>query len=114
MRQFTNLHARANAVLAELKKLAKNDGARFYVEPYKNGRERGWAVERADPFVDLKVAFSEGRSTDDLVVYRGRGRDFDAAGNIPSEEVYEDGSYHSTPEKAALVAWSYLRGEVAR
>lgn len=108
MARFENLHARANTVLYHLKRLSKLTGGVYWVEPYKNGRERGWAVE-SEARHGRKVAFAENRNSDDLVVYRGTGRNFDAAGNVPDDETYaQRASYHGTPKAAALAAFAWL------
>jgi len=108
--RFINRHARAITVLGHLKRLAKDASlGEIHVQPYKNGREHGFTVERWSP--DLKAAFSENRNSDDIVVYRGSGREFDMAGNIPDEEVYRvRASYHASAEAAALTLFAFLSG----
>lgn len=109
--RFINRHARAITVLGHLKRLAKDANlGEVHVQPYKNGREHGFTVERWSP--DRKAGFSENRNSDDIVVYRGRGRDFDMAGNIPDEDVYASrASYHGSAEAAAFAIFGFLSGD---
>jgi len=76
----------ADSILAEIEKIVveNEDEKDYYLEPYQNGREHGYAL-RADR---KKVAFAEYRNTDNLVLYLGCIMDFEPNGNIPSEKVY--------------------------
>jgi hypothetical protein len=56
-----------------------------YVEPYQNGREHGWALN----YKMNRIAFSEYRNSDQIVVYYGPLCDFSLQGNVPSDKVYE-------------------------
>ena len=75
----------ADAVLSVIE-WSMNDDQRYFLEPYQNGREHGWTLSKGNK----KVAFSEFRRSDDIVLYPGTSMslDFDMAGNIPNEEVY--------------------------
>lgn len=61
----------------------------FVIEAYSNGREQGFALF----LYKKKIAFSENRNSDDLVVYVGLQNEFDMAGNIPNERVYRIAKY---------------------
>ena len=74
----------AQAVLSYVKWLV--DEEEYILEPYQNGREHGFAISNYKN--DLKVAFSEYRNSDSIVVYLGTNGDFAMGGNIPSEKVY--------------------------
>lgn len=65
--------------------------------PYVNGREVGWCLTDNRTF---KVAFTECRNSDELVVYDGQLADFDAASNVPSEAALPD-----PLKKAAPPSW---------
>lgn len=73
----------ADAVLASIEYLM-NEDASYYLEPYQNGREHGHAITNNG----MKVAFSENRNDDNIVVYFGKVGDFERAGNVPSDKVY--------------------------
>lgn len=82
----------ARKVLAEVKRwaaLSKED-ALVECEVYANCREQGFALASHD---GAKVAFSEFRRSDDIVVYYGKRADFDRNTNIPSDEVYESARF---------------------
>ena len=71
-------------------KLFSKDG-HIWVEAYSNGREQGFCLVNCDK--EVKIAFSENRNSDDLVVYVGKsshfdGVGFDMQGNVPNEGVY--------------------------
>jgi hypothetical protein len=109
--RFSNRHSRALTVLGHVKKLAKGlNLGELDVEPYKNGRENGLAIKRWKP--DRMVVFSENRNSDDIVVYRGAGREFDwCAGNIPDEVVYVNrATYFQDAEAAARLIVGFLSG----
>lgn len=69
----------------------------FWLETYTNGREKGFAITS----FRTKIAFSEYRSSDSIVVYEGKNVDFSLAGNMPSDEIYRDKKFFSTVEAAA-------------
>lgn len=73
----------ADAVLAILDGML-DSGTVYYTEPYQNGREHGWAIQG----YNVKVAFSENRNSDSIVIYSGAPNEFDMAGNVPHETVY--------------------------
>lgn len=56
-------------------------------EPYCNGREQGFTLLNWK--TSKKVAFSEARGSDSIVVYFGKDTDFSMQGNSPSEETYK-------------------------
>lgn len=77
------------------------------VEIYENCRERGFALASCD---GRKVAFSEHRNSDDIVVYCGTRKDFEYNTNIPSDRVWEKARFfrYNEAQKAALFILSYL------
>jgi hypothetical protein len=77
---------KANAVLSIVLDQAK-DSSQFYVEPYVNGREVGWCISM---LMARRVAFSENRNSDSIVVYSGDVVDFSMQGNVPDENVYRN------------------------
>lgn len=78
-----------------------------FVEVYENGREHGFAIDYCDA---VKVAFSEHRSSDDIVVYVGARRDFERNTNIPSEEVFDSRKHfaYNEYEKAARFIFNLI------
>jgi len=106
---INNLAARK--VLAAVKSLLrseKNDDTYAMIESYVNCREQGFALCSQD---DKKVAFSEFRRSDEIVVYFGKRTDFAFNTNIPSDEVYEKANFY-TPlqiKSAAKFIAEYLR-----
>lgn len=99
----------AREVLKHIRKNVKRsrDEDIVVVEVYENCRERGFALASCD---GRKVAFSEHRNSDDIVVYCGARKDFEFNTNIPAERVWEQAKYfrYNEAEKAALFALSYL------
>ena len=99
----------ARKVLAEVKRWAalSNDDAVVESEAYVNCREQGFALASCDA---RKVAFSEFRRSDDIVVYFGARSDFDFNTNIPSEKAYESAKFFKPGqyEKAAKFIVKYL------
>jgi len=86
-----------SAAKAVLDAIGKISGASL--ESYKNGRENGFALSKGGN----KVAFSENRNSDDIVVYTGTTTDFEMGGNIPSEESYRNKKYFG-PDDAKKAA----------
>ena len=110
MKLYPRNDTAARKVLAEVRKLAKRskDDSMVYVEPYVNCREQGFALATCDA---RKVAFSECRNTDQIVVYYGQRRDFAFNTNIPCDEVYEHWQKrfsHNEHAKAARFIMKYL------
>jgi hypothetical protein len=66
----------------------------LYLEPYQNGREHGWSLS----YKMRKVAFSEYRNSDQIVVYCGTLADFHLQGNVPSDKVYKRREMFSSEE----------------
>lgn len=102
---LTYKKALALAVLAYLEQ--RNEGMKGWkLEEYDNGREQGFAIQAKS----WKVAFSEHRSSDNIVVYRGLVEDFGRQ-NIPSEQVWQNAKYFQYEEaaKAALCIEDYLQ-----
>jgi hypothetical protein len=101
--------AAARKVLAIVKRLAKNskDDSYILVEDYVNCREQGFALASHD---HAKVAFSEFRRSDDIVVYFGTRNDFERNTNIPSEKSYESARFfrYNQHEAAAKFIVKYL------
>lgn len=82
--------------------LSKNEGI-YYLECYQNGRESGFCIN--NNLGDKFVAFSENRNSDDIVVYTSNVP-FNMAGNIPSDEVYQQRkffNYRKTKEAAEFI-----------
>jgi hypothetical protein len=81
-------NAQGVAVLAAVM-YGVNEGeqaAQLITEPYCNGREQGFALVNWK--TSKKVAFSEARNSDSIVVYFGKDTDFSMQGNSPSENTY--------------------------
>jgi hypothetical protein len=109
MKIYNRNDAAARKVLAIVKRLAKNskDDSYVAVESYVNCREQGFALSSHD---HAKVAFSEFRRSDDIVVYFGTRSEFAVNTNIPSEEVYESARFfrYNQHEAAAKFIVKYL------
>jgi hypothetical protein len=103
----------ARGVLAAVRRLLKDvelrDNQTVILEPYKNGREKGFCLKafRGNSYRKgvsyVSIAFAENRKSDDIVVYTDLMRDFDMQGNVPTEKAYEDRKYfgYQQYEKAA-------------
>jgi hypothetical protein len=111
MKIFSRNDDAARKVLAEVKRLAKQskDDSIICVESYVNCREQGFALASCD---SRKVAFSEFRRSDDIVVYFGSREDFAFNTNIPNEEVYESAKFFRFDKaaQAAKFIVKYLEG----
>lgn len=114
MRLYNRNDVAARKVLTEVKRLIRNTKHGIgedcaFIETYENGREHGFAIDICD---DVKVAFSEHRCSDDIVVYVGSRRDFERNTNIPSEEVFDSRKHFAYNEidKAARFIFSRIRG----
>lgn len=96
----------ADAVLSSIEFLLDED-VELFLEPYANGRERGWALYNRD---GNKVVFSENRNSDSIVVYVGKVGDFEMCGNVPSEKAYKKKEFFSCtdPMLAANRILKYL------
>lgn len=109
MKIYNRNDAAARKVLAIVKRLAKNskDDSYVAVEAYVNCREQGFALSSHD---NAKVAFSEFRRSDDIVVYTGARADFAFNTNIPGEEVYESARFfrYNQHEAAAKFIVKFL------
>jgi hypothetical protein len=109
MKIYNRNDAAARKVLAIVKRLAKNskDDSCIVVESYVNCREQGFALASCD---DRKVAFSEFRRSDDIVVYTGARADFAFNTNIPGDEVYESARFfrYNQHEAAAKFIVKFL------
>lgn len=110
MKLYSRNDTAARKVLAEIRKLSHLYGDKsdiVTIETYSNCREQGFAL---DSCVDRKVAFSEYRNTDDIVVYFGGRADFTFNTNIPNEEVYESKRFfrYNQIEQAAKFILKYL------
>ena len=111
MKLYSRNDTAARKVLAEVRRWAKlsKDDSIIGIEVYANCREQGFALASCD---DLKVAFSEYRNTDNIVVYFGKRKDFAYNTNIPSDEVYENAKFfgYDKFEAAAKFIVKYLEG----
>ena len=103
----------ARKVLTEVKRMIRQTEHGIgedcaFIEVYENGREHGFAIDLCD---EVKVAFAEYRSSDDIVVYTGPRQDFERNTNIPSEEVFDSRKYFAYNEvkKAAQFIFSRIR-----
>lgn len=72
---------------------------RYTLEPYQNGREHGWSIQNRK--TGGQVAFSEFRRSDQIVVYLGTVTDFEMAGNVPSDKVYNKKEFFSYDQATA-------------
>lgn len=81
-------NAKAYAVLAILYDLIGDQIDKFTIETYLNGREEGFAI--CDKTYHKKVAFSEYRNNDSIVVYFGETVNFSLQGNSPDEKTYKN------------------------
>lgn len=80
------------------------------VEYYMNGRERGFAIRPelfTVPSPDRKVAFSECRNSNQIVVYFGRIEDFANETNMPSRDVYLKAKYLEPHQAASAAEFIY-------
>ena len=109
MKVYSRNDLTARKVLAEVKRWAASskDDALVECEAYVNCREQGFALSSCDA---RKVAFSEFRRSDDIVVYFGARSDFAFNTNIPSDEVYESAKFFRFDkiEQAAKFIVKYL------
>lgn len=82
----------------------------FVVEPYLNGREQGFAIWSIA--TNRKVAFSENRNSDHIVLYKGTGSSFSMGGNVPDDTTYLGSRCYSSDEykEVAGAALDYLEG----
>jgi len=89
----------AMKVLRKIGNLPKKN-EKYWIEAYSNGREQGflicyWKINSRNA---IRVAFSENRNSDSLVVYVGDGKEtgqFDMTGNVPSDTVWNNARYFS-------------------
>jgi hypothetical protein len=104
----------ANLVLKEFKKLARISDLDLTVAlySYTNGREQGYALDAGVNLTRRKVAFSENRNSDDIVVYFGTALDFEQNTNIPSDKVYASRKFfdYNKADRAAEFIFDYLAG----
>lgn len=103
----------ADAVLALFEHLVDNEEKNFHLDPYCNGRERGWCITVFKNKAKNKikqVVFSEFRNTDEIVVYCGKVGDFTMAGNVPSDKVYDNKTFFNYKDVlgAVLFIQKYL------
>lgn len=97
---LTKSNATAYCVLSWIYRICNEDRlTKFYIEPYLNGREDGFAI--VNYAANKKVAFSEGRNHDSVVIYSGDTCGFAFGGNVPTEEVYKKAKTVYCREEAA-------------
>lgn len=113
MKLYNRNDLAARKVLSEVKRLIKKTKHGIgedcaFIEVYENGREHGFAIDLCD---ELKIAFAEHRSSDDIVVYVGEAREFERNTNIPSEEVFDSRKHfaYNEVDKAAKFIFSKIR-----
>lgn len=107
--------ATANKVLSKISSLSK--GLKLTLEMYSNGREQGYSLLDSEGVWPMKkVAFSESRTTDKVVVLCGTANDFDMQGNIPSDSVYKNRKLFLPTEidKAAQFIIDYLSSDTKK
>jgi len=87
--------------------LRRDKGLHVHICGYENGREHGLHVSHSSMGTD--ICFSENRNSDSLVVYFGQSHDFEMAGGVPTEKVWENRVFFRPDEmdKAAkaIAAW---------
>lgn len=90
---LTSKNAKAWAVLAIVYDQLSGEGEKdIAIEPYLNGRESGFSITRYRGSAP-KVAFSENRNSDQIVVYTGQSSNFSMQGNVPSDHIYKEAQY---------------------
>lgn len=93
------IHKRTNLADAILSYMDFDSGDdEFDAEPYKNGREQGWAIMKVGDMKFRKCIFSEDRNTDNIVVYFGGHDQFSQQGNVPSDKVYKNRVFFSSED----------------
>lgn len=107
----------ARKVLSLFKKIVKAKHSRGKVEswiatkPYVNGREVGYSLimfSNDYNFHQRQVSFSEHRKSDNVVVYYGDSKEFEANTNIISEAAYETSTrYFKYNEQQAAAQFIY-------
>ena len=100
----------ANSVLAEIEKQA--GALSLYLEAYSNGREQGYSVWSTDN--NRRVAFSEYRNADFIVVYPGVYSDFAMQGNVPNKPAYQWQQGFNAGDYKGAAKWivEYLGGQI--
>jgi hypothetical protein len=98
-------------ILDECRTLSKNHHVDMWLEAYSNGREQGFNLTLTASGLDRRVSFSEDRSSDSIVVYAGKYRDFSMLGNAPNDELYLNRNFFDTPLQAAIFIAEYMVGE---
>jgi hypothetical protein len=81
----------AKRILAQVEKFSGE--TELHLEAYANGREQGFSVANFNTDKVKRVAFSEYRNTDQIVVYWGVYSDFSNAGNCPNAEIYKNANF---------------------
>ena len=99
---LTKKNAKAYAVLAIAIDRMNDEWKNLFIEPYLNGREDGFAIST---FAGNKVAFSENRNSDSIVVYCGKTYDFGMQGNMPYGEIYKNARYFAYNEYYEAAEW---------
>ena len=102
---LTRKNAKAWAVLAIVYDgLNEETIKNLSIESYQNGRESGYAITNWSPPANgddvtpslsatPKVAFSENRNSDNIVVYTGPSYRFSMQGNTPDDATYKGAKY---------------------
>ena len=110
----------ADAVLAlveerlnSLDAYEQNVNCMYFLEPYKNGRERGWCLFNTKKGCTKAVCFAEHRSSDVIVVYSGKSVEFSCGGNVPSDNVWKTAKTFSSPAKYTVAA-KYVVKEIRK
>ena len=62
----------------------------------------------------IKLAFSENRNSDDMVLYVGGDRDFAMQGNVPNEAVYNSKRLFDSEQKLAAAIEAVLKEEATQ
>ncbi len=74
----------------------------FDLEPYHNGNEHGYSIQRRDPTHSTRVSFSEAETGHEIVVYYGPSEGFDDQ-NAPRQEIADAARYFE-PDKFSAAA----------
>jgi len=100
--------AKAEAVLAVINGVVKNEEPTLYLDMYSNSCEQGYHLRNNDKC----VSFSENRNSDEIVVYPGTRNQFDD-GNVINETGYKNRKYFGCDEYEKAANWivDYLCGE---
>lgn len=103
-----------NKVLALVKKALAGHPGTLSLEAYQNGRETGHALTVYVGGYAWTVVYANDRRSDMVVVYTGGsfgkcGLSFGMAGNVPSEEIYQNRRTFPTAAGAAAFVAEFIQ-----